>query len=258
MITIDYCGYHTHNPDHSLIYRPNGSDSYLFLLVLSPMIFNFQNRPAVKAAPGACILFEPGCYQHYQAAKKFYNSYVHFFCEDALIRKYQITTNALFFPSNTEEIHWLIKKIYQEFLNRLPECEELLHLYINQLLILISRTQMQTQIPNEQQQAIYPELLSIREQMLNKCEQPWNIDQLCQILHMGKSQLYKYYQQFFCSSPMDELIQARLQKACFLLSNEAITIKEAAFLSGFQNINHFNRLFRKTYGCTPREYRRKK
>ena len=57
---------------------------------------------------------------------------------------------------------------------------------------------------------------------------------------------------------MDELIQARLQKVCFLLTNDAITIREAAYESGFQNINYFNRLFRKTFGCTPGEYRKNK
>ncbi|MCI8288090.1 MAG: helix-turn-helix transcriptional regulator, partial [Lachnospiraceae bacterium] len=54
------------------------------------------------------------------------------------------------------------------------------------------------------------------------------------------------------------LIQARLQKVCFLLTNDAITIREAAYESGFQNINYFNRLFRKTFGCTPGEYRKNK
>ena len=115
---------------------------------------------------------------------------------------------------------------------------------------------MQKKEPNRQYQNIYHELLSIRGQMLNSCEQPWCIDQLCKILNLGKSQLYKYYNTYFHCSPMDELIQARLQKACFLLTNEAITIREAAYESGFQNINHFNRLFRKTFGYTPGEYRK--
>ena len=44
MITVEYCGYHTHNPDQDLIFRPSGSASYLFLLVLSPMYFTFQEN----------------------------------------------------------------------------------------------------------------------------------------------------------------------------------------------------------------------
>ena len=231
MIQIDYCGYHTHNPDHSLIYRPSGSDSYLFLLILSPMEFRFADGTTEEVKPGACILYEPGFYQFYQAHNKFYNSYVHFFCDPSLIDSYHIRTNTIFYPDNTEEIHWLLKKIYQEYLNRQSDHEQMLHCYINQLLILISRIQQQTEMPGEQPASVFPELLSIREQMLRDCEKPWTVD---------------------------ELIQARLQKACFLLTNDAITIREAAFESGFQNINHFNRIFRKVYGCAPGEYRSQK
>lgn len=67
MIKIEYCGYHTHNPDRELIYRPSGTASYLFLLVLSRMSFHFPDHTAAQALPGACILYEPGTYQHYQA-----------------------------------------------------------------------------------------------------------------------------------------------------------------------------------------------
>lgn len=80
MFTVEYCGYHTHNPHYDIIDRPSGSSSYLFLLVLSPMIFTFPDRPAEKAQPGACILYAPGYPQYYQAEREFFNSYVHFFC----------------------------------------------------------------------------------------------------------------------------------------------------------------------------------
>ena len=257
MIKIEYCGYHTHNPDQELIYRPFGTASYLFLLVLSPMRFHFADHTSTEASPGACILYEPGTYQHYQAEDRFFNSYVHFFCDKELVEQYNIQTNTLFYPANTEEIHWLLKKIYQEFLNRQPAYREaLMDLYVHQLLIQTARAQLHKKEPNEQYQNIYHEIVSIRGQMLNNCEQPWCINQLCKILNLGKSQFYKYYNAYFHCSPMDELIQARLQKACFLLTNEAITIKEAAYASGFQNINHFNRLFRKTFHCTPGEYRK--
>ena len=154
-------------------------------------------------------------------------------CFCGMLEKWEFcfADSTIFYPDNTEEIHWLLKKIYQEYLNRQSDHEQMLHCYINQLLILISRIQQQTIIPGEQPASVFPELLSIREQMLRDCEKPWTVD---------------------------ELIQARLQKACFLLTNDAITIREAAFESGFQNINHFNRIFRKVYGCAPGEYRSQK
>lgn len=97
MFTVEYCGYHTHNPHYDIIDRPSGSSSYLFLLVLSPMVFTFPDRPAEKAQPGACILYAPGYPQYYQAEREFFNSYVHFFAPAEAVQTYQIPENCIFF-----------------------------------------------------------------------------------------------------------------------------------------------------------------
>lgn len=257
MIAIDYCGYHTHNPDHDIIFRPSGTTSYLFLLVLSPMTFYFPNHSSLKVKPGACILYSPDKYQHYQAENEFFNSYVHFFCNQDDIKEYNLELNKIFYPDNAEELNWLLKKIYQEFINKLSKSEQMIGLYINQLLILLHRGQLRESMPREQRQNIYPELLSLRQQMLEGCEQPWSVEQLCKILNIGKSQLYKYYSLFFNSTPKEDLIQARLQKVKYLMNNDAVTIKQAAYDSGFNNICHFNRIFKAQCGCTPMQYREK-
>lgn len=255
MITVEYCGYHTHNPDRDRIYRPSGTSSYLFLLILSPMTFYFQDRPAQKARPGACILYTPGYYQHYQAEKDFFNSYIHFFCGEDLVDGYDICKNQLFYPGNTEEIHWILKKIFGEYLNRISGCEQMMDSYVRQLLITLYRGQ-QERVPYKHLESIYGEMLALRGQMLGECERPWTVEELCNILNIGKSKLYKYYTLLFHSTPREDLIQARIQKAKYLLSNEAVSIKQAAYEAGFTDICHFNRMFRGQCGCTPGEYRR--
>lgn len=260
MITINYCGYHTHNPDCDLIYRPVGSNDYLFLLVLSPMIFHFPGNSVQKAPPGTCILYTPEFYQHYQAEKEFFNSFVHFSCPADLLSQFILPVNKLFYPRNTEELHWILKNIYREFCSPLSKSDLLLDSYIQQLLIQLHRDQLQECFRSPQHSGqpnnLYSEMLALRQQMLGRCELDWNIEKLCQMLNIGHSQFYHYYEQFFHSTPRQELIQARLQKAKYLLSNDAVTIKQAAYASGFENIYHFNRLFKTNVGCTPGEYRR--
>ena len=48
----------------------------------------------------------------------------------------------------------------------------------------------------------------------------------------------------------------RLEQACFLLKNTDLTIEDIAENIGYENLSFFYRLFRRTYGSTPREYRR--
>jgi len=52
------------------------------------------------------------------------------------------------------------------------------------------------------------------------------------------------------------LQQIRLEHCRRLLATTTQMVTEAAFESGFQNLSHFNRLFRQKWGITPRGFRR--
>lgn len=49
----------------------------------------------------------------------------------------------------------------------------------------------------------------------------------------------------------------RLLKAAELLDDDTMTVTEIAFATGFGNHSSFGKAFRKTYGCTPTEFRTK-
>ncbi|MCR4677115.1 MAG: AraC family transcriptional regulator, partial [Sphaerochaetaceae bacterium] len=51
------------------------------------------------------------------------------------------------------------------------------------------------------------------------------------------------------------LEKKRLSQACFLLSNTDLTIEDISLNVGYENLSFFYRLFQRTYGRTPREYR---
>ena len=55
--------------------------------------------------------------------------------------------------------------------------------------------------------------------------------------------------------PLKYINQIRLRKAMNLLKTGAYTVTEVADAVGFQDYNHFGRLFRKTYGTTPNRIR---
>ena len=53
-----------------------------------------------------------------------------------------------------------------------------------------------------------------------------------------------------------ELLQAkRLDRACMLLTRSEAPIADIADSVGYDNTSFFHRLFRRVYGCSPREYR---
>ena len=51
--------------------------------------------------------------------------------------------------------------------------------------------------------------------------------------------------------PAKYILQKKLEKSVQLLSIESNSISEVAYDCGFENINHFNRAFKKQFGITP-------
>lgn len=253
MFTIDYCGYNTRNPDCDIIYRPGGSASYLFLLIMSPMNFEID-KEIVQAKKGACILYTPGFPQRYQAVKEFYNSYVHFYVEEEQLSQFSFPKNKIFYPENMDDINWYIKKIHQEYFIKKPHFEEQIHSLILQLIVDVDREYMHSYHEDNVNSSLYLAFQSLRLQMLSYCEEEWPIERLCKLVNMEKSQFYSYYQKFFHNSPKAELLNARLDKAKFLLTNEALQISQVAKESGFLDIYHFSRYFKKHFGCAPSKF----
>lgn len=254
LITISYCGYDFCNPDRDRIFRPSGTESCLFLLVLCPMVFYFPDKTQVLAEAGACILYTPGYPQHYQAVGEFLNSFVHFTGAESLLDDWGLVKNQIIYPDYVTELNGLLKIIQREYLNRLEHFEQMEDLLVRQLLLLLRRCQPLSK--PRQKGRYYPELFVLREQMLEHCDHPWSLEQMCRQTNIGKSQLYHYYEQYFHASPIDELLHARLEKAKYLLDNDAMTIQQVAYASGFQNLCHFNRFFKSRCGCTPMEFRK--
>ena len=73
----------------------------------------------------------------------------------------------------------------------------------------------------------------------------------------SESRFSVLYQIFFGISPVKDLINMRLKKACWLLTNKYLSIAEIAYQSGFENIYYFSRLFKQKIGCTPSQYYQK-
>ena len=58
------------------------------------------------------------------------------------------------------------------------------------------------------------------------------------------------------TTPLQYINQKKIEKAQLLLITEELAVKEIAFQLAFDDYSYFSRLFKKTTGVTPQEYRR--
>lgn len=115
--TLNFCEYNRSNSDYDRIFRPEGSGDFLFLLFKTPMKVYLGGQLTVTR-DNACIFYTPGNPQHYQAVRKFRNSYVHFSCGENLAERFGLPCNEIFYPNDCQEIDRYIRKLQHEYLAR--------------------------------------------------------------------------------------------------------------------------------------------
>jgi AraC-like DNA-binding protein len=76
-------------------------------------------------------------------------------------------------------------------------------------------------------------------------------------VQMTENTFSRFFQKQSFRSFSDFLTDLRLGKACKLILESDKTISEIGYLSGFNNLANFNRLFKKYRGFTPNEFRKK-
>ncbi|WP_169084897.1 helix-turn-helix domain-containing protein [Paenibacillus sp. PL91] len=89
-------------------------------------------------------------------------------------------------------------------------------------------------------------------------QQSVRIDDLAKSVGLSVSRLSHLFKQETGASVLDHLNRLRLQQAALLMEHMGRTATEASLDVGFYNYNHFAALFRKTYGISPRTYKKDK
>ncbi|MDO4166294.1 MAG: AraC family transcriptional regulator [Eubacteriales bacterium] len=82
------------------------------------------------------------------------------------------------------------------------------------------------------------------------------VQQLAEISGLSTRHFNRLFQSAYQTSPVQYLLQYRIQKAEKLLHYTEMSISEIAYQCGFNDSNYFSRQFRKTHGITPRQFRK--
>lgn len=89
----------------------------------------------------------------------------------------------------------------------------------------------------------------------NICED-LSIEHLCSRFEISRSEIYRLFEQRFGTSVADFIRNKRTSMAEELIRNTDQKISEIAQAVGFYDYNYFSKVFRKSYGLSPRDYRR--
>jgi signal transduction histidine kinase/DNA-binding response OmpR family regulator/ligand-binding sensor domain-containing protein len=91
----------------------------------------------------------------------------------------------------------------------------------------------------------------------NLSESDFNVKKLSSDLNISTTHLYRKLKALTGLSPVEFIRIFKLQKACKLLSNTNLSIKEIGYSLGFNNLSYFVKCFREQFNVTPSAFRQK-
>lgn len=103
----------------------------------------------------------------------------------------------------------------------------------------------------------HPAAEQLRQQLLGALSEPdFDLGKACRKLGYAPESMIRLFHRAFGAPPGRFLREARLKRACQLLRDPRLKIKEIAELCGFRSANYFARVFHAGMRQTPVEYRR--
>ena len=101
------------------------------------------------------------------------------------------------------------------------------------------------------------QLNQLRREIYLYPQKDWNIPSILTKLNISRSHFQRIYKTQFSVNCIDDIINARLEKAEQLLLHTGMRVNEIAVECGYSNENHFMRQFKNKYGVTASQYRKK-
>jgi AraC-like DNA-binding protein len=96
----------------------------------------------------------------------------------------------------------------------------------------------------------------IHEYFMGNYRNEVNLDELSAVVNMAKGSLCRFFKENSGLTLFDYLNRIKIEFACKMLMSDDLSIAEICYDSGFNNLNHFNRQFKRITGITPSDYRK--
>ncbi len=125
---------------------------------------------------------------------------------------------------------------------------------LQELIIYLSKSYISEDSPDATSLLRVADVIALLEK---EYMNPWNLNDLVKTANMSKGNLIRIFKNATNQTPIEYLIEIRIQHAMELLRKTNLPITEIAYQVGFSDGNYFSRHFRDKTDSSPKEFREK-
>lgn len=128
--------------------------------------------------------------------------------------------------------------------------------WLFQFMFYLVSNQQTLKQPSQAHQKHMDKLKTILKYVEEHYNEPSSIEDMANLIHYSKSHFMKFFKTHMNMGFTQYLNHYRMSMAAKLLVSTDDSVLTIAVSSGFDNLSYFNRLFKREFHITPREYRR--
>lgn len=234
--------------------RKYGYPSYTFLHFFHPVDI-WINGEMIHTRPHACIMYNIDTPQKFYSSQQLFHDWIHFEGDmDAHFTKFGLEYDKLYYPSNAEFITEITMELEHDFFSNKSNRADFIRAKTDEFFIKLHRScfnEMSFAV-DVNTQALFRDL---RGTVFSTLKEQWTVERMAKRVNLSPSRFHAIYKNIYGKSPVDDLIQARIQNAQNALLFSSLSISEIAEDLGYRNLTHFMRQFKAITGTTPRKYR---
>jgi AraC family transcriptional regulator len=100
-------------------------------------------------------------------------------------------------------------------------------------------------------------MLRVLNHVQSHLDEPLNLEALAGLTHFSVSHFHRVFKGMLGETIMDHLRRIRLERSCLMLTQSPVSVTEIAFDAGYDSLEAFSRVFRKTFGLSPSQCRKR-
>lgn len=244
--------------DESFVIDRPGTGDYLFIHFTRPALVSLGEE-TIHCTANTCIIYTPDHHQKYQGdGCGLSDNWIHFLGDSAeqLAERHALPLNRPFSLAQGGFVPLLINEMRTEIHRKEPHYGEVVDLLLRQLFLLLQRhIELNAQKRYTGRKAeLASSCAELQTRVLGTLDHPWTVQEMARSVHLSRSRFMGLYREFFGGSPVEDLINARIKHAQWLLCATTLSVGQVAGECGFRSLYHFSRIFKKRVGSSPSDF----
>ena len=258
MIKVADMGYQFVNVGGYEANRPNGSGDFLFLYLRCPTEVFMEGEYRLLPAE-TYLIFEKGAPQIYRKwDAHFINDWIHFDFDtyDNYFENIGIPLNTPITLANNTEILEMTSSLLIEYFSSSDDHDQIMAQKADALFRKFAELYDFSNNYSEKMNNYRADFTTLRRKIQNRQYCPQTAEEIADTMNLSISYFQHLYKSFFGTSVYKDITHARIEQAAHLLRHTDYSISKVAHLCGYENTEHFSRIFKKYTEKSPRTYRK--